>query len=165
MHHKKGFLLVECCVYLMICAMLTLTIMQWLTQTAAQAGRVIESTDRGMMSNLVHDVLMRDIQAGPSDSAAWLCINADEIVWKMNDGTTVGWYKQKNKLVRKEGSYDAVHKDWGTHHTSTVGYGVITFIAEECQESGLMQGVKTTLCLEDGTPSVRYIRIRNGRAA
>jgi hypothetical protein len=165
MRHKKGFLLLECCVYLMICAILTVTIMRWLTQTAAEAGRVVESTDRSVMSNLVHDVLMRDIQTAPNNRAAWLCINADQIVWKMNDSTTVGWYNQKNQLIRKEGTYDAIRKEWGKHHTSTIGYGVTTFMCEERQEGDMMQGIKTTLCLEGDVPSVRYVRIRNGRAS
>ena len=56
MTHKKGFVLIECCVYLVLCAILTLTLMQWVTQTVYEAGRTVQSTDRAMMNMLVHDL-------------------------------------------------------------------------------------------------------------
>lgn len=163
MNGKKGFLLIECCLYVAICAILTLTIMRWITQTVAEAGRTVQSTDRAMMNILVHDVIVRDLHMAPSNPAAWLAIQPDQIVWKTDAGTMIGWSMQHAQLVRKEGHYNAQINQWGKHHTSTIAHGVTQFRVEIEKENDFIKGIKTTICLESSAPSVRYARLRNGR--
>jgi hypothetical protein len=164
MKHKKGFLLIECCVYLAICAILTVTIMHWITQTVSEAGRSVQSTDRALTNILVHDVLARDLQSAPSNRVAWVETKPHYIVWKMNESNAIGWYVVNGgQLVRKEGVYNAALQQWGKHHTSTVTYGVRDFLIEIHIDGDTVQGVTTAIALQASASCVRYVRLRNGR--
>jgi len=164
MHHKRGFLLIECCVYLAVCAILTVTLMRWIAQTFMQAGLTVQAVERGMMGAVAHDVLMRDLQAAPCNRSAWAQIQSDRMVWKQ-ENITIGWYNDHNQLIRKEGTYDIVHQHWGKHHTSTVVYGVSTFVCKEQGKGDSIQSMKVTLGLEGGEPAARVVRLRNGRVS
>lgn len=163
MNRKKGFLLIECCVYIAICAMLTITIMRWITQTVAEAGRTIQSTDRAMMNILVHDVMVRDLHTAPSNPLAWLEAQPDHIVWKTDAGIMIGWSVHNTQLIRKEGNYNSQLHQWGKHHTSIIAHGIAQFRVEMEKEGDFIKGITTTVCLDGSSPSIRYARLRNGR--
>lgn len=162
MNRRQGFLLIECCVYLVICAILTVTIMRWIAQSVLQAGQTMHVVDRGITSAVVLDVLMRDIQGAPSNRTAWV-LESDHMVWRINDMTAIGWYKDHTHLVRKEGTYDAALKRWEKHHTSTVAYNVNTFTCAAQIKDNRVQGIYSTFGVESAEPVTRYIPIRNGR--
>lgn len=164
MKHKKGFLLIECCVYLAICAILTVTIMRWIAQTVSEAGRSVQSTDRALTNVLVHDVLTRDLQSAPNNRVAWVEVKPDHIVWKITENNAIGWYViNGGQLVRKEGVYNTAVQQWGKHHTSTVTYGVTSFVIEMEIDGNAVQGITTTIALQGSSPLARYVRLRNGR--
>src|ERR1700678_3013638 len=112
MRHKKGFLLMECCVYLMLCAILTLTFIQWMTRTVYETGRTIQSTDKSMMNFLIQDVFMRDVQMAPNDRKSWVIILSDHVMWQTQEGVSVSWNIHNKQLVRKEGVYNRKIKQW-----------------------------------------------------
>ena len=148
MRAKQGFILIECCAYLIICALLTLTIMQWVTQTVHEADCITHSIDRVMTSMVAQDVFMRDLQAAPRDRSAWIKIMPDNIIWRMSNGGTIGWTVHNKQLIRKEGTYNELSHQWAKHHTSAVAYGVTQFNCSiEIEDNGV-RGVYSTLCIE-----------------
>lgn len=148
---------------MVICAILMMTLMRWITQTVLEAGRTVQSTDRALTGVLVHDVIVRDLQPAPSDRSAWLAIAKDHIIWQGSDGKAIGWHHTNKQLVRKEGSYNTQTQQWGKHHASVVASGVDAFSCQIQADEKRVQGITSTLSLEGSAQSSRYVRIRNGR--
>lgn len=162
MHHKQGFLLIECCMYIAICAILTATIMRWISQTMLQAGQHTTMIQKGLTNALVFDVIVRDIQSAPSDPKAWR-IEPTALMWAVDEKTTIDWAVDRKKLVRKEGHYDRARKHWGKHHTSTIAYNVDIFKCNAHKNEEGIGGIEITLGIDGGQPLSQYIRLRNGR--
>ena len=162
MHHKRGFLLIECCVYIAFCAILTATLMRWISQTILEAGQHTTMIQKGVTHTLVHDVLMRDIQSMPCDQNTCR-IDSALLIWKVDDTTAIGWYMDHERLMRKEGFYDTTRNQWGKHHMSTVAYNVNAFKCSAHKNEQGIQGIEITLGMDGSQPISRYVRLRNGR--
>jgi len=160
----KGFLLLECCIYIAICALLTLTIMQWLTRTIYETGRAIQVADKTMLQSLAHDVMMRDMQSAPGKRTEWIAIAPDYVVWKTNQNAAIGWYLHGANLVRKEGNYNEQLQQWGEHHSSVIAQGITRMQIDAHIDEHMVIGIQTILCWNGSTPSIRYVQMRNGRA-
>ncbi len=162
MRYRQGFLLIECCVYIAICAILTATIMRWISQTMLEAGQHTAMVQKGITNALIHDVLMRDLQSAPCDQKVWR-MEPTSLMWKVDEATTLEWSIDRKRLVRKEGHYDKTRKQWGKHHTSTVAYNVHIFQCDVRKNEQGIEGVEITLSIDGGQPTSQYVRLRNGR--
>lgn len=162
MQHKRGFFLIECCMYIAICAILTATIMRWIAQTMIEAGKYTIMVQKGVAHTLLYDVIIRDIQSAPCDSKAWR-IEPAALMWKLDEKITIEWSLDHKKLIRKEGLYDKARKHWGKHHTSTIAYGVDIFTYNVHKYEGGIKAVEIMLGIDGAPPHSQYIRLRNGR--
>lgn len=162
MHHKQGFLLIECCIYIAICAILTATIMRWISQTMLESGQHTAMVEKGLTNCLVCDVIARDIQSAPSDPKVWH-IKPTSLAWSADEKTTIEWSLERKKLVRKEGLYDKARTQWGKHHTSTIACNVNTFTCNVHKNQEGIQAIEITLAIDGERPLSQYIRLRNGR--
>ena len=162
MARKRGFLLIECCVYIALCAILTITLMRWIVQMMLESEKHMHIIQKNMNIALVHDVLMRDIQSAAGYSSAW-SIKPNAMVWKNDNTTAIGWYVDHGRLVRKEGAYDQARNKWSKHQTSTIAYNVHVFKIRADNHEQKIIGIEITLGMENSEPDTRYIRLRNGR--
>lgn len=163
MRVRKGFLLIECCIYIAICALLTATLMHWISQTIIEAGQHTTMIQKGITNALMHDVIRRDMQRAPHDEKLWVG-ETSSLIWKIDEKNAIGWSIDHKKLIRKEGLYDKTRKQWGKHHTSAIAYNVHLFRCNTHKNETGIQGVEVTIGIDGENPSTQYIRLRNGRS-
>lgn len=163
MKRAQGFILIECCVYLLLCVMLATTLMRWMAQTVAEAGMTMQRIDRSVMHILVHDIFMRDLYMAPSKKSAWITIQSDCLIWQTPEGKAIAWQNRDNQLIRQEGIYNVSLRQWGKHHSSIIAHNLTQFACEPHGDTSSVHAVTTTLSIDDTKPMRRYIRIRNGK--
>jgi len=109
---KTGFFLVETLVYLMVFSLLIMLVLRMSSNTISQMAHSRMYVQNLSMVNAVMQKFIRDITEAPCNKAKWLLIKSDELIWENND-FTVGWMKEKNTLVRRQGKFDKAKNIWG----------------------------------------------------
>ncbi len=127
-HNSKGFTLLEVIIYILFFSFITTITALWMVRMWNVC--MLKGTKQKSLISLygAHDILIRDIQEAPADYTQWKEQQADCIIWH-TPKADIGWCKQKDRLVRIEGMYDRVKKEWTKQTKSVVAMPVkaVTF--------------------------------------
>ncbi len=108
----NGFTLLEMMLYVLFVSFIATATASWMVRlwTASTA----RNKKQAMLITLytAHDMLVRDIHDASTDRSKWKEIGTECIIWHTKEGD-VGWQREQEQLVRRDGRYSAKKKQWG----------------------------------------------------
>ncbi len=109
---RKGFTLIEFMVYLTLFAVIVLAMASWISQLWPFYMKLTKQRVALINLHTAHDLFIRDIRTAPIDLKKWDILSDEKIIWNNKDNY-ISWEKRKDALIRIEGNYNSVKKQWG----------------------------------------------------
>lgn len=116
---KDGFSLLECMVY---CMLIAIVMMVWFTGVASFTRTCTAQADQTNLLSTVYsalDVLVRDVRKAPRNLYAWSLMSNVAFIFKVDD-LFIGWEYKDGHLLRYQGNYDHITKQWSKKTKSLV---------------------------------------------
>lgn len=116
----KGFSLVECLVYCVVCSVFFILTFQWILKAHMVLKKQNTISNQIINECTAQDILLRELRQAPGQKKLWKKIAPQEIIWT-NNAVDIGWSFEKNHLIRYEGSYSSKLEQWSQTTKSIVG--------------------------------------------
>lgn len=108
---KKGFLLIEALIYLILSSLFFLLLFQFVVRTYSNHKNLRhKNSHESELSNLAN-ILTRDIQSASKDIISWKKISNEELIFKVNN-IDIGYICNGQKIYRIEGQYNKASGNW-----------------------------------------------------
>lgn len=108
---REGFTLLELLIYILFLSFIALaaaTLMVRLWQASSNRHKKQESL---ITLYTAYDMLLRDIHQATADREQWKEVDKECIIWRTKRGD-VGWQREDEQLVRREGRYHKKKNRW-----------------------------------------------------
>lgn len=154
MHVRKGFTLIECIVYVTICAFFSLLVFKFYALVSIHCAKIKKAIEVRSLLDMVQDRMRRDILQASAD-VKYSASMAHELVLQLRD-QNIGWRLEKERLYRIVGIYDFEHKAWKTSAKTIVAMPINSFATELIMIQGMLRGVKVNIIAKSLDMAIEY---------
>jgi type II secretory pathway component PulJ len=143
--NKNGFSLLSFLLYLMLFSIIALFTTHIITTLLLPSLSATHRCKSLIALHIASDLFVRDIRMMRNKPYAWKKITTHELIWHNNDHD-IGWCYTKNRLERREGTYN---KSWKNTKISVVAIGIEQAIFTIENHKNRIIGVEMTLIPEN----------------
>ncbi len=116
--------------YLVYCAAVTLLMaysMQFLVITHQQLSKQEKGMQNALQGLVVQTMLHRDVMQAHPAADRWHARDATGLIWTIDEQTHIGWFIEKNNLMKVQGMYDFDQHRWISSNKTMVAQHVEQF--------------------------------------
>lgn len=125
---KNGFTLIELLVYVALLSWFSYCALQLLTHLVVVVREGGKMATESAQALLACDVLARDLRTAPCNRSDWKQMpntyhEHAHLIWQTESGD-IGWWVEKDSLLRATGTYDAQKKKWMSKRRVVTAHGI-----------------------------------------
>ena len=140
---QPGVSLLEFLIYLMLFAFVAMSTSYLLVRANSMVFGQGATSNTMINLYVAHDLLARDLRTASAQKKQWKKITASALIWHAAQ-KDIGWYQEKDTLIRVEGQYNAEKNVWHKKIKSVVAQP-ITQVAFNVQGNKVVECVAFVL--------------------